>query len=201
MTMMRLTMIGVAALALAACSDGTPEAAGESSEVTMQETPNLPAHPPGVVRLHGDGVEVTGPLGTMLAFGSRREAVEAELAKLFGEARDAGTNTECGAGPMAFTEYPGGLTLNFQDGALVGWSLRDDDGEIGGASADIATAAGISLDSSAAELAAAYEVEMMADSTLGEEFTTPAGVFGFLTGEGSAREVESLHAGTNCFFR
>ncbi|WP_082992647.1 hypothetical protein [Erythrobacter sp. QSSC1-22B] len=195
---MRWTMIGVAALALAACSENAPEDAAEGSEVAMQETPNLPADPAGVVRLRGDGLEVTGPLGTMLTFGSQRAPVEAELAKVFSEARDAGTNTECGAGPMAFTEYPGGLTLNFQDGALVGWSLRDDED---GDSADIATAEGIALDSSEAELAEAYEVEMIADSTLGEEFTTPAGVFGFLTGEGAARQVESLHAGTNCFFR
>jgi len=198
---MRWTMIGAAALALAGCSESAPEDAAEGSEFTMQETPNLPADPDGVVRLRGDGLEVTGPLGTMLTFGSLRAPVEAELAKVFGEARDAGTNTECGAGPIAFTEYPGGLTLNFQEGSLVGWSLRDGDSEIGGESADVATAEGIALDSSEAELAAAYEVEMMTDSTLGEEFTTPAGIFGFLTGEGAEREVESLHAGTNCFFR
>jgi hypothetical protein len=197
---LRWTMIGAAALALAACS-GSEETAG-SSELALQETPNLPAEPAGVVRLRGDGIEVTGPLGTMLTFGSPRETVEAELASAMGEARDVGTNAECGAGPVAFTEYPGGLTLNFQEGALVGWSLRDDDNDDGdGQSADIATAEGIDLASSEAELATAYEVEMIADSTLGEEFTTPAGIFGFLTGEGAQKEVESLHAGTNCFFR
>jgi hypothetical protein len=195
----RFAMIGAAALALAACG-GNEETAG-SSELALQETPNLPVEPAGVVRLRGDGLEITGPLGTMVTFGSPRATVEAELAKIFSEARDVGTNAECGAGPMAFTGYPGVLTLNFQDGALVGWSLRDDDGEGGGEGADIATAEGIALDSSEAELAAAYEVEMIADSTLGEEFTTPAGIFGFLTGEGATREVESLHAGTNCFFR
>ncbi len=194
---MRWTMIGMAALALAACSESDPEPTGESAEFTLQETPNLPADPDGVVRLRGDGLEVTGPLGTMLSFGSPRETVEAELAKSLSEARDAGTNTECGAGPIAFTEYPGGLALNFQQGKLVGWSLRDGEGD----SADIATAEGIALDSSEAELAATYEVEMIEDSTLGEEFTTPAGIFGFLTGEGAQKEVESLHAGTNCFFR
>lgn len=194
---MRWTMIGAAALALAGCGESAPEGAAEGSDRAMQETPNLPADPAGVVRLRGDGLEVTGPLGTMLTFGSLRTPVEVELAKVLGEARDAGTNTECGAGPIAFTEYPGGLTLNFQEGALVGWSLRDDEGE----GADIATTEGIALDSSEAELAAAYEVEMMEGSTLGEEFTTPDGINGFLTGEGAQREVESLHAGTNCFFR
>ena len=196
---LRWTMIGAAALALAACS-GSEETA-ESSELALQETPNLPADPAGVVRLRGDGLEVTGPLGTMLSFGSPRETVEAELASAMGEARDVGTNEECGAGPVAFTEYPGGLTLIFQNGALAGWSLGDGDGDGDGQSADIATAEGIDLASSEAELAAAYEVEMIADSTLGEEFTTPAGIFGFLTGEGAQKEVESLHAGTNCFFR
>jgi hypothetical protein len=194
---MRWTMIGAAALALAGCGESAPEEAAEGADLALQETPNLPADPAGVVRLRGDGLEVTGPLGTMLTFGSLRAPVETEMAKVFGEARDAGTNTECGAGPIAFTEYPGGLSLNFQEGALVGWSLRDSDAE----GADIATAEGIALDSSEAELAEAYEVEMIADSTLGEEFTTPAGIFGFLTGEGATREVESLHAGTNCFFR
>ena len=196
---LRWTMIGAAALALAACS-GSEETA-ESSELALQETPNLPADPAGVVRLRGDGLEVTGPLGTMLSFGSPRQTVEAELAKALGEARGAGTNEECGAGPVAFTEYPGGLTLIFQNGALAGWSLGDGDGDGDGQSADIATAEGIDLASSEAELTAAYEVEMIADSTLGEEFTTPAGIFGFLTGEGAQKEVESLHAGMNCFFR
>ncbi len=199
--LMRWTMIGVAALALAACSQSAPEETGETAEVALRETPNLPADPAGVIRLRGDGLEVTGPLGTMLTFGSLRTPVETEVAKVLGEARDAGTNSECGAGAMAFTEYPGGLTLNFQEGALVGWSLRDGTSGTGGKSADIATAEGIGLDSSQLELAAAYEVEMIADSTLGEEFTTPAGIFGFLTGEGAASEVESLHGGTNCFFR
>lgn len=196
---MRRVLIGAAALALAACGEGTPEEAPDGSQFTLQETPNLPADPDGVVRLRGDGLEVTGPLGTALAFGSPREAVEAELAKVFEGARDAGTNSECGAGPIAFTEYPGGLALNFQEGKLVGWSLRDD--QTMGDGADIATAEGIALDSSEAELAEAYEVEMIADSTLGEEFTTPAGIFGFLTGTAAERQVESLHAGTNCFFR
>ena len=140
----RFAMIGAAALALAACS-GSEETA-ESSELALQETPNLPADPAGVVRLGGDGLEVTGPLGTMLSFGSPRETVEAELAKALGEARDVGINEECGAGPVAFTEYPGGLTLNFQNGALAGWSLGDGDGQ----SADIATAEGIDLASSEA---------------------------------------------------
>ena len=193
----RFAMICVAAMAIVACSESTPEETGEIGKLSLQDTPNLPTDPAGVVRLRGDGLEVTGPLGTTLTFGSLRTPVEAEVAKVLGEARDAGTNTECGAGAMAFTEYPGGLTLNFQEGALVGWSLRDSEGD----SADIATAEGIGLDSSEAELGAAYEVEMIADSTLGEEFTTPAGIFGFLTGEGAESEVESLHAGTNCFFR
>ncbi|MCB2085345.1 MAG: aspartate-semialdehyde dehydrogenase [Sphingomonadaceae bacterium] len=195
---MRLIFAATAmSLALAACA-GEPDAesavAGESIEPAAGEA--RPAgDEAGQVRLTPAGIDVTGPLGTALAFGSPRKAVESELAKILGPATLRNSNDECGAGPMEFSDFRGGLTTNFQDGRLVGWYFEGEKGVV------IATGKGITVGSPEGELVAAYNVEMQEDSTLGDEFYTESGIGGFLTGENGNKSVESLYAGINCFFR
>lgn len=181
--------------ALAACSP-----AGEGDSSAPAGTDSISAKPaavaPGLVRLSGDGLTVTGPLGTTLAFGSPREAAEQELARVLGPASDRSTLAECGAGPMDFTSYGGGLTLNFQDERLVGWTLRREETD-----GPVRTDVDIAVGSSESELANAYDFEPVEDSTLGDEFNSASGVGGFLSGSGTDKVVESLRAGTTCFFR
>lgn len=187
---------GVAALALAACQGDPP--AGEASQGESAGAPKLadPAEH-GKLRLTGKAVTITGPLGTNLAFGSPREAVEKEVSGILGVPERRDKNGECGAGPMEFTHYPGGLALNFQGGQLVGWTLNSSV-EPG----DIATASGIALGSSASEAANALAATAIEDSTLGDEFYSETeGVGGFFAGDGDVRTVDSLYAGTTCFFR
>ena len=188
-----LSMAAVAALA--ACSppgdDASPASkqAGEGVARPAQEDA-------GQVRLSGDTINVTGPAGTSLAFGSPRDVVEQELARALGPATDRTENDECGAGPIGFTGFSGGLTVNFQDDKLVGWTLGREEDE-----SPVLTVENIGVGTSEQDLAKAYSVEKMADSTLGDEFYSSQGVGGFLTANGNGKVVESLFAGTTCFFR
>ncbi|MFZ1743136.1 MAG: aspartate-semialdehyde dehydrogenase [Pontixanthobacter sp.] len=151
---------------------------------------------PASIRLAGESIAVTGAEGLTLAFGSPRDAVEREIAAVLGKPTDKSSNEECGAGPMEFSAYQGGLTVTFQDGKLTGWYLdRDED------SRDISTSENITIGSVESALTKAYSVKPQIDSTLGDEFYTTEGVAGFLSGQGDAKVVESLFAGTNCFFR
>jgi hypothetical protein len=192
----QIALAGIAALTLAACQGEPP--ASEAADGQDAGAPRV-ADPAdhGKLRLSGEAVTITGPLGTNLAFGSPRAAVEKEVSGILGlpEGRDA--NGECGAGPMEFTNYTGGLTLNFRDGRLVGWTLESSP-EPGG----IATASDIGPGSSASAVAEVLTATEVEDSTLGDEFYSDTnGIGGFFAGEGDARIVDSLYAGTTCFFR
>ena len=122
--------------------------------------------------------------------------VEQAVVSRMGEPVSRLANQECGAGPMQFTSFAGGLTLNFQNGAFAGWALERSEEDKG-----FTTARGIGVGSQEAALKAAYAVERIEGSTLGDEFTSAGGINGFLSDRGSGKQVESLYAGTNCFFR
>ena len=112
---------------------------------------------------------------------------------------DQSNNEECGAGPMDFVSSSAtGLTLNFQEGQLVGWFF-DGDGKLA------RTAQDITVGSTRSDLEAALPIEMQTDSTLGIEFFSGSGengfIAGFLSDESKNATVESLYSGTNCFFR
>ncbi len=185
----------VVGLALAACTPETAEVSSDPAQVGegFAEPAQIAA---GLIRLAGDNIAVTGPAGTTLAFGSPRDVVDAELIRAMGPAQDRSSNDECGAGPIEFTDYPGGLRVNFQDSKLVGWTLWRDEDE-----RSVLTSKGIGVGTSEQEVAEAYSIERMTDSTLGDEFYSSDGVGGFLTQNGTGKVVESLFAGTTCFFR
>lgn len=129
-------------------------------------------------------------------FGAPRGVVEKALSQVMGEADERTKNDECGAGPMEFTRY-GGLTLDWQDGKLVGWLAEQDD--------RLVTSDGIRPGLRRANLELERSVRLIPDSTLDGEFEYEAAdgtrMYGFLTGDGKAQTVRSLYAGTNCFFR
>jgi hypothetical protein len=183
----------VAGLALVACS---PEVSDLSSDAS--KSGEGLAKPAGIeagqIRLSGESISVTGPAGTTLAFGSPREAVDAELTRVLGPTEGRSSNDECGAGPMEFSNFTGGLSVNFQDGKLVGWFVDAADGMI-------ETDKGLAVNVAKGAAEGNYNLTMVTDSTLGDEFYTEEGVGGFLEGEANAARVASLYAGTNCFFR
>ncbi len=188
-----VSISAVAALALAACSP----AGGGNESTAGGDLPGAPKKAEveaGTVQLGGEAILVTGPMGTSLAYGSPREAVEAELTKVLGASADKGSNAECGAGPIDFTNFEPGLVVNFQEGKLVGWYL---DGE-----STLRTDKNIGTGSPAADFVSAHAAEAIEDSTLGVEFYSERdGIGAFMTEDAKNPLVEALHAGTNCFFR
>ncbi|MXP32610.1 aspartate-semialdehyde dehydrogenase [Erythrobacter jejuensis] len=123
-------------------------------------------------------------------FSSGRNEVESALAKVLGEPEGRDAIAECGAGAMEFTNFPGGLTVNFQNDFLVGWSFNE-------ANQQIATQGNISVGSPRQEVEGVDGYSPIPDSTLGDEFALGDSMGGFM-GEDA---VEGLYAGTNCFFR
>jgi hypothetical protein len=155
------------------------------------EAPPLAAN---VVELRGDGL-AAGPKSFYVAAG--KTEVEAALAKALGPALRSGDNPECGAGPITFTDYAGGLTVNFQGGRMVGWNWHaPQDGDTA-ASGTVTLAGGVQLGAVRAVTEAAPGFSKVENSTLGEEFALGEKLGGFMADE----KVEMLYAGTQCFFR
>ena len=185
---MRLFLLGVAALSLAACDSGkVPSPAerlqGDDAQAGAGIDENL-------VVLRGDGL-IAGAEAFYFAAG--RTEVEAALASALGEATERNDLPECGAGPMASTDYPGGLTVNFQNGNLVGWILGD--AENTEATINVSSDAGIGTARTELEAISGYNA--IEDSTLGEEFIISGEVAGFVEEDA----VSMLYSGVQCFFR
>ena len=195
---------------LGACGDtGEPTVAGVASPAatstpaataTPSSAPANPRGEPAALALMAEGLSLL-PVGVfqpqVIGFGSPRAAVEKAAASAFpGVVPQRSRNGECGAGAMEFTAY-GTLTLNFQNGLLVGWFAK--------APGNIATIDGIRPGITRADLESERQLELVPGSTLEGEFRyflpNRTEIGGFLDREGSGAEVTALHSGTNCFFR
>ena len=183
---MRALVIGLALCALAACGGSDVPSPAErlngSGDAAAAEIID-----PGQVTLWHDGL-IAGP--DAFYFGAGQTEIEAAITRAVGEPVSAGDMPECGAGPMQFASYPGGLSVNFQDGILVGWSLE------GGAD-NIVLRGDIAIGTPRSDVEAASGFAMIEASTLGEEFMLGDALAGFFE-EG---RVSMLYAGTQCFFR
>ena len=193
-------LIAITALALAGCSP----AAGDGEEGSAATGEAAPANDriavPMEISLTGESISVAGAAGAAgggLVFGTARETVDEELIAALGEPVARDQYGECAAGPMEFTEYGNGLTVNYQDGRLVGWLLAETEGANGVAN----TAQNIGIGSFEADVTKAYSVEPVEDIALGEGFSTDVGIGGFYDPEAMPRMVDSLYAGVTCFFR
>lgn len=189
---MRFALLACAAIVLTACDSGTVpnpagggggDAASRSSVQTNQ------------VDLRRDGLAAGAEA---FYFAAGKSEVEAALARALGEASGNSTNAECGAGPVEFTDYPGGLAVHFQQGRLVGWNwraLQDGDAPAKGT---IKLADGpVGVGTARSEAAQTSGFALIPGSTLGEEFSLGTSIGGFIEGE----RVTMLYAGTQCFFR
>ena len=185
------------ALLVTACGGGEASAPveardGENGAATAPANVAASAQPE--VQMHAEGLRLApaSPGEANLAFGAAQSDVLARLGPL-GTAQ-VSANAECGAGPMEIAEFPNGLSLLFQEGRFVGWSI---DGRTGNR---LATTAGIGTGSTRAELDAAYPGATIEESTLGQEFGAD-GIGGLLDGAGPDARVTALWAGTTCMFR
>lgn len=198
---MRAIVTLTACVALAACGNATDADA-------PAQTDTIATAPTGVEPVEEEGEAVqegaleltsTGLVAgdTTIAFEATRSEVEKTLEALLGPHVDRGDMAECGAGPMASTRYPGGVTVNFQDAKFVGWFWREPaDGEAP-APVEVSTTGGRKLGDAQGVVESAEGFEMFEDSTLGEEFMI-GDDFGGMFEDG---KVSSLYTGTQCFFR
>lgn len=186
---MRKLVIVAASLALVSCGD-TQEAAtadeaapGVEAAIAAEETQTIDLQAGGLVLPPQGGIEALE-----VPFGSNRAAAETTLAIVLGEVLARGENEDCPAGPIQTTEYEG-LTLNFQDGELTGWFAEDP----------------YLPPETRLSLLSAGGIDLVEDSTLGEEFFigAPEGpvIHGLFDGPGDEARVLHLWAGTNCLFR
>lgn len=188
---MRLALVALAGmLALAGCDSGDVPSPAERQQ---GEAPGR-AVAANVVELRPEGL-AAGPEAFYFAAGQRE--VETALAKALGPALRSGSNNECGAGPITFTDFAGGLTAHFQQERLVGWNwhLSQDGDRPARGVVKLAGAVQLGSPRSLAEATPGYA--LVEGSTLGEEFALGQRIGGFIGGDA----VEMLYAGTQCFFR
>ncbi len=185
---MRFVILGLVALALAACDSGSVPSPTER----LSETGGANQ---GVIV---DGVEVRGDGlaagAEAFFFSAGQNEVTAAVTKVLGEPIDINSNEECGAGAMDFTSFEGGLIVNFQQGAMVGWNLGRS--ETGSAS-KVAFAGDVQIGSRRETAQSTGGFVPFAESTLGEEFSLGSKIGGFIEED----TVSMMYAGTQCFFR
>lgn len=179
---MRLLLATAALCLLAAC--GEPDNAPPATQPDAVPSEAATAAP---VVLSGTGI---ARAGETVAFGSPRDLADRLAAQAGAAGPETSTNGECGAGPMEFSRHGGGLTLNYQDGKLVGWTLDEP--------SDVTLAGGLAVGAPRVRAEAIPGFAMVEDSTLGEEFYSEAEGLGGFFEQG---KVDSLYAGTTCFFR
>ena len=143
----------------------------------------------------GDGLRWSPqPGGTerRIPFGTPQAQVVASLERVRGPA-EQGTNQDCPTGPVQYANWPDGLSLVFEEGRFVGWSVDDR------AAGAVETAAGIGPGDSRAQLTAAHAAEVR-QSTLGTEFSA-GDVHGVLDGPSAGARITDMWAGVSCVAR
>ena len=187
----------LAVLLLAGCHPADKGPA-RPAEAVAKPSPSARPKPVSKAVVDADGITFDSRAGKTreINFGATRAEVDAMAERFFGKPDELSENAECGAGPMQFSRY-GPLTMNFQNGKLVGWLARE--------GPEVVTSDGIRPGAFMRDLRIARSARMIEDSTLEGEFDYLAAdghtIGGFATGEGRDAKIASLYAGANCFFR
>ena len=191
---MRTILLLLATASLAGCTPEAPLAPKAEAPTATPAVPAPPATAQPALAVEAEGLRLFDPAtgsARPIPFGTARTQTLAALASR--GTPETGTNSECGAGPLAYASWPDGLQLWFQDGAFAGWALDD---RTAGA---IGTAAGIGPDSTRADLDSAYAATVD-ETTLGTEFAAGE-LFGLLDGAGQGAKITNMWAGVSCNFR
>ena len=195
--MKQLAPAAALALLLAACS---PEVEAPAPADAPAAAPGAPVPTqPGEALLEADGFMPANPggrgTGRKLSFGETEPEVIAFITRLRGDQPPRrSSNAECGGGPLTFADWGDNLQLAFSEGQFAGWTAGE------GAPRGFATASGIHVGSTLAELRAAHPDVTVSEDTLGPEFAAGE-IHGFLSGTTDAAVVTGLSAGATCVFR
>lgn len=185
---MAMTLVG--AIILSGCDSGEVPSPAErqQGDVIAQTVAD------NVVELRSEGLAAGSEA---FFFAAGQAEVEDALTRALGAALRTGTHEECGAGPVTFTDFGGGLTAHFQEQRLVGWNWHlTQDGD-GPATGIVKLAGEVQVGSARNMAEAAPGFAPVEGSTLGEEFALGERIGGFI----EADSVTMIYAGTQCFFR
>ena len=162
-------------------------------EPGIEQNREIPT-PGATLSLTGEGIVMEESVIVQTAnFGSGTNiAVEAVSAAL-GQPVDTQTSSECPAGPMTFTTWDNGFTINVIDDEFVGWSINSEE-------TVLKTDRGIGVGSLRTDLESAYDTDVQS-TTLGTEFNAENSLFGILASDAPDAEITNLWAGIACYFR
>lgn len=199
----RIGLLAATALALASCGGPEPAAdnlaeANVTEPVAAPEAPVVNAATPAarpLLNLASDGLSLVDPESGStrhVEFGTAQYQTTQMIGSALGNFTGQAENPECGAGPLTSFDYPGGLTLFFQEGKFAGWDL---DGQGG-----YSTANGIAIGTTRTELGESGSEVTVEESSIGHEFAAGE-LYGLLSDPGATGKVTNLWAGTTCIFR
>ena len=203
MTLKCLLPLGLAlAAATGGCSHPAPRPAVPPAAATDAQPGEADAGEPagpivGNLRLSSDGLAAGMPglhSNRSFRFGMPKAEIVAAVAQMRSWETPSEANGQCGAGPMGFTRF-GTLTLNFQNGLFVGWSL---DGPR--AAEPIEEEYGLGIGAGRDDLNPMDGEVRIETTTLGVEFDS-GGIHGLLGSNAPDAVVTQLWAGTNCHAR
>lgn len=193
---MRVAAAVALLLIVAACGSSEPAPVAVDTPAATATPAKQPQAGKAILDAGGVALGRTAATATRFAFGAARADVDKAAEAALGSPPERSAIGECGAGPMEFSEI-GGLKLNYLDGKLVGWFAEADPATV--------TSDGIRPGTMLRDLQIARSAEFVDGSTLEGEFAYVAAdgqtIGGFATGEGRDAKIQSLFAGTNCFFR
>lgn len=173
----------------------------ESVATSRPPAPELPhasttassSMPAAKLALDGEGLRIfTVPAGTSrsVPFGLGQAETLAMLTAVQGAPDRRLENLECNASSAIWLN---GLTTWFAGNKFVGWSVRSP-------APALATAGGLRVGATRAEVESGASVARIAESSLGEEFTA-GGIGGLLESKGAHAHVTNLWAGDTCIAR
>lgn len=209
MMMLKKTAV-VLCLLLAACSETRQAAAPVPAPATAPQAAGPAATPqPGLnavqvappaevaavrLALDSEGLRLFNSVSgasRLIPFGAGKDDVIRSLAMaLKKQPGQQQNNAECA---NVFVPWDNGLSVWFRDERFVGWFVRKD------GDATLATASGVKVGSTRAELDSAYSAKIV-NSTLGVEFSAGA-LSGLLDGTGSSAKITDLWSGDTCVAR
>lgn len=196
-----LAALALSSLTLAACGKAPAAPAQPAAQPAVAPAAASPPARRATATVQGVQLRDTGLHMVVYAgdsdvkFGAPMKEAVAALDGMLGPGSKPETNQECGAGPITFVKWPGGLTGLFQDDRFAGWSVDSDSPK-----GTFVTDKGVGVGSTRADLLAAYPDAKIEETSLGTEFTA-GGYDGVLSGKGAEARVETLWAGLSCVFR